>query len=156
RESKYEAMGEAIHHVSEPIFFSGGTVLLAMLTLFVTIFEPYNHFAPVFSIAVVFILIAGLTLIPALFALMGRSAFWPFIPKVEENIQPKAGFWSKVGDLVTKRPAMIAGSLLVVLLIGAFNVTSMNFSFNLLKSFPEDMSSRQGFELLEDHYPAGQ
>lgn len=155
-ESKYKAMGEAIHHVSEPIFFSGGTVLLAMLTLFVTIFEPYNHFAPIFSVAVVFILIAGLTLIPALFALLGRRAFWPFVPQVEKDVQPKEGFWKKVSELVTKRPAITAGTLLVILLIGAFNVTSMNFSFNLLKSFPEDMSSRQGFELLEEHYPAGE
>lgn len=155
--SKYDAMGEAIHHVSEPIFFSGGTVFLAMLTLFVTVFEPYNHFAPVFSIAVVFILLAGLTLIPAIFALMGRKAFWPFIPKVEEeNKQKKSGFWSSVGNLVIKRPAVIAGTILVVLLIGAFNVTSMNFSFNLLKSFPDDMSSRTGFELLEENYPPGQ
>lgn len=154
--SKYDAMGEAIHHVSEPIFFSGGTVFLAMLTLFVTVFEPYNHFAPVFSIAVVFILIAGLTLIPAIFALMGRKAFWPFIPKVKENEQPKNGFWTKVGNLVIKRPAIIAGTILIILLVGAFNVTSMNFSFNLLKSFPDDMSSRTGFELLEENYPPGQ
>jgi len=155
--SKYDAMGEAIHHVSEPIFFSGGTVFLAMLTLFVTVFEPYNHFAPVFSIAVVFILLAGLTLIPAIFALMGRKAFWPFIPKVEkESKQKKNGFWSSVGNLVVKRPAVIAGTILIVLLIGAFNVTSMNFSFNLLKSFPDDMSSRTGFELLEENYPPGQ
>lgn len=155
-ESKYDSMGEAIHHVSEPIFFSGGTVFLAMLALFVTVFEPYNHFAPVFSIAVVFILIAGLTLIPAIFALMGRKAFWPFIPKVEENPQTKEGFWAKASHIVTKHPAVIAVSIMVVLLIGAFNVTSMNFSFNLLKSFPDDMSSRQGFELLEENYPAGQ
>src|SRR5699024_7021171 len=142
-ESKYEAMGEAIHHVSEPIFFSGGTVLLAMLTLFVTVFEPYNHFAPVFSIAVIFILIAGLTLIPAIFALMGRRAFWPFVPKVNEKNKAKGGFWSKVGQMVTKHPAIIATGLLIVLLIGSFNVTTMNFSFNLLKSFPEDMTSRE-------------
>src|SRR5690625_2851165 len=90
--SKYDAMGEAIHHVSEPIFFSGGTVFLAMLTLFITIFEPYNHFAPVFSIAVVFILLAGLTLIPAIFALMGRKAFWPFITKVEQTQHKKSRF----------------------------------------------------------------
>lgn len=155
-ESKYDAMGEAIHHVSEPIVFSGGTILLAMLTLFVTIFEPYNHFAPVFSVAVVFILIAGLTLIPAIFALMGRKAFWPFIPKAEKDHQPKKGLWAKVSKQVVKRPGVIAGTLLIVLLIGIFNVMSMNFSFNLLKSFPEDISSRQGFELLEDNYPAGQ
>jgi len=156
KESKYGAMQEAMYHVSEPIFFSGGTVFLAMLTLFVTIFEPYNHFAAIFSIAVVVILIAGLTLIPAIFALMGRKAFWPFIPKIEDNYKHKVGFWTKVSKLVMKRPAIIAGTLLVVMLIGVFNVTSMKFSFNLLNSFPEDISSRQGFELLEDNYPAGQ
>lgn len=155
-ESKYGSMQEAMYHVSEPIFFSGGTVFLAMLTLFVTVFEPYNHFAAIFSIAVVVILIAGLTLIPAIFALMGRKAFWPFIPKVEEKSDHANGFWTKASKFVMKRPAVIAGTLLVVLLIGVFNVTSMKFSFNLLKSFPEDMSSRQGFELLEDNYPAGQ
>src|SRR5699024_5113178 len=93
RKSKYESMSEAIYHVSEPIFFSGGTVFLAMLTLFTTVFEPYNHFAPVFSVAVVVILIAGLTLIPSIFALIGRKAFWPFIPRIESEHKIQKGFW---------------------------------------------------------------
>jgi len=156
QESKYESMQEAIYHVSEPIIFSGGTIILAMLTLFVTIFKPYNHFAPVFSVAVVVILIAGLTLIPSTFALLGRKAFWPFIPKVEKNNKIKENIWSKISNQVMKRPALLAGSLLIILLIGMFNFTSIQYSFNLLKSFPEDMPSRQGFELLEDNYPAGQ
>src|SRR5699024_2625136 len=155
-ESKYESMDQAIYHVSEPIFFSGGTVLLAMLTLFVTVFEPYNHFAPVFSLAVVIILLAGLTLIPSIFALMGRRAFWPFIPKVEESPVPKKGFWHKVSRVVIKRPGLSAGLLLFVLLLGAANLTTMKFNFNLMGSFPEDISSRKGFEILADHYPPGQ
>ncbi|MDN3019869.1 MMPL family transporter [Paenibacillus sp. BSR1-1] len=152
--SKYSAMEEAIHHVSEPILFSGGTVLLSVLTLFATVFMPYNHFAPVFSVAIVFILIAGLTLIPSIFALMGRKAFWPFIPSTDEKT--KAGFWNKVSKQVMKHPAVITAILLIVLLAGALNTTSIQYSFNIMKSFPEELSSRQGFELLEKHYPAGQ
>lgn len=154
--SKYSSMEEAMHHVSEPITFSGGTVFLAMLTLFVTVFEPYNHFAPVFSVAVVVILLAGLTLIPSIFALMGRKAFWPFVPKVEKDAKHKVGVWSRISKQVMKRPALLAASLLIVLLIGAINFTSVKYSFNLLNSFPEDISSRQGFELLGEHYPVGQ
>ncbi|HLS67142.1 MAG TPA: MMPL family transporter, partial [Pseudogracilibacillus sp.] len=156
RESKYESMDEAIYHVSEPIFFSGGTVLLAMLTLFTTIFEPYHHFAPVFSMAVVVILIAGLTLIPSIFALMGRRAFWPFIPKVEAASEREKGFWYKVSRIVVKRPGVAAGVLFVILLIGVVNVTTMKFNFNLMGSFPEDISSRKGFDILAEHYPPGQ
>src|SRR5699024_7870073 len=156
QESKYASMDEAIYHVSEPIFFSGGTVFLAMLTLFTTVFEPYNHFAPVFSMAVVVILLAGLTLIPSIFALMGRRAFWPFIPQVEKDYKHKKGFWYKVSQLVVKRPAMMAGALFIILLVGVFNLTTMNFSYNLMNSFPEDISSRKGFEILADNYPPGQ
>ncbi|MEI4790449.1 MMPL family transporter [Bacillus sp. FJAT-53060] len=156
KESKYDSMSEAMYHVSEPIFFSGGTVFLAMLTLFTTVFEPYNHFAPVFSVAVVVILLAGLTLIPSIFALMGRKAFWPFIPKFNPQHKDKESIWSKVSKLVLKRPALYAGILLIILLSGVLNATQMKFSFNLMNSFPEDISSRQGFELLADHYPAGQ
>src|SRR5699024_1452955 len=154
--SKYTSMSHAMNHVSEPIFFSGSTIFLAMLTLFATIFEPYNHFAPVFSLAIVVILIAGLTLIPSVFALMGRKAFWPFIPKVETTPRPKRDFWTNVGKRVKKYPGIFVGVLMVFLLIGAANVPSINYSFNLMKSFPEDISSRKGFELLEEHYHAGQ
>ncbi|WP_102272620.1 MMPL family transporter [Cytobacillus massiliigabonensis] len=156
QESKYASMKEAIFHISEPIVFSGGTVLLAMLTLFVTVFEPYNHFAPVFSIAVVVIIIAGLTLIPSIFAIMGRKAFWPFVPKIEKEKKTTHGTWSEISKQVMKKPALFAGVMIIVLLIGVFNFTSIQYSFNLLKSFPEDMPSRQGFELLEENYPAGQ
>src|SRR5690606_15731848 len=58
--------------------------------------------------------------------------------------------------LVIRRPAFLAGTLLIILLVGVFNFSSMKYSFNLLKSFPEDMPSRQGFELLEKNYPAGE
>ena len=71
-------MQTAMKQVWEPIFFSGGTVLVAMLVLFIADYKPYQNFAPVFSSAMVIILLAGLTLVPALFVLFGRRAFWPF------------------------------------------------------------------------------
>ncbi|MEI3604148.1 MMPL family transporter [Pseudogracilibacillus sp. SE30717A] len=155
-ESKYGAMKEAIYHVSEPIFFSGGTVILAILSLFVTVFKPYNYFAPVFTVAVLFILLAGLTLIPAIFALLGRRAFWPSVPKLNDEKKEKHTLWSWISNIVVKRPKMITLVLSIFLLVGTLNIIPINFSFNLLKSFPEDISSRVGFELLEENYPPGE
>jgi RND superfamily putative drug exporter len=154
-QSKYDAMSTAIHHVSEPIFFSGGTIFFAMLTLFVTIFEPYRAFAPVFSIAIVFIAIAGLTLIPSMFALLGRRAFWPSIPKMDNDEKQQHRFWGGVGHLVKKHPGWIAGIIGIFLIAGIANIPSIQFSFNQLDSFPEDMSSRKGFENLAEHYEPG-
>src|SRR5699024_8444473 len=50
----------------------------------------------------------------------------------------------------------LSGILVIIFAIGAFNFTTINYSFNLLKSFPDDISSRVGFELLEENYPAGE
>jgi len=155
--NKYDAMKAAVSHVGEPILFSGGTVLIAMLTLFAAIFKPYHHFAPVFSIAMVVILLGGLTLIPAIFALLGRKAFWPFVPKRQSKAAAGSprGFWGSMASRIVKRPAWFAGILLVIMLAASASAATMNFSYNLMKSFPDDLSSRKGFELLEQNYPKG-
>ncbi|WP_020060998.1 MMPL family transporter [Bacillus sp. 123MFChir2] len=154
--SKYDAMQAALTQVMEPILFSGGTVLVAMLTLFFAVFNAYHNFAPVFSVAMVFILLGGITLIPALFALVGQKAFWPFIPKVAEKEEKLGGFWTNVGTFVKKKPSITVSILLIMLILTSLNVGSMKYSFNLMKSFPNDISSRQGFETLEENFPPGQ
>ncbi|WP_066172836.1 MMPL family transporter [Bacillus marinisedimentorum] len=153
---KYAAMQEAMKHVGEPIFFSGATVLVAMLVLLATDYKPYENFAPVFSIAMAIILVAGLTLIPALFALFGRRAFWPFVPKVGDEVIKTTSFWNRVAGFVGKRPVISSGVIAAMLLIFSLNMFNLDFSFNMIKSFPEDMGSRQGFELLEEKYSKGE
>lgn len=155
-ENKYTAMRRAMGQVGEPIFFSGGTVLAAMLVLFAAVYKPYQSFAPVFSIAMVFIILAGITLVPALFALFGRSAFWPFIPRVGQAELKEKAFWKRVASVVTRKPLWIGSIVFVLLLAFSFNMTQISYSFNLIKSFPEEMTSRQGFELLEKHYSPGE
>lgn len=155
-ESKFVAMNKAMQNVGEVIFFSGGTVLIAVLCLFATLFEPYHNFAPVFSIAMVFILLAGLTLIPALFTMTGRKSFWPFVPKVGETKEKKVGLWGRIASFVTKKPKSVTAVILILLVVLSLNVRSIPFSFNLLESFPEDLSSRQGFEIIEKSYPKGE
>lgn len=153
--NKFDAMKMAMSQVGEPILFSGGTIIGAMLILFTAVFKPYHHFAPVFSVAVVFILLGGLTLIPAIFALLGRKAFWPFVPKLEKEASEKHGIWARIASIVVRRPAVLASILLLLMLAASFNVVNMKYSYNLMKSFPENLSSRAGFELLEQNFPKG-
>ncbi len=155
-ESRHEAMERAMARVGEPILFSGGTVLLAMLALLAAVFKPYHNFAPVFGIAMAVVLLGGLTLIPAVFALLGRKAFWPFVPRPGTGeTARRLSVWERIAASVVKRPTAYAGGLLALLLLASANIGSMHYSYNLMKSFPEELSSRQGFELLERHFPKG-
>lgn len=154
-ESKYEAMQAAMKETGLPVFFSGGTVLAAMLVLFFAKSGDYRNFAPTFATTMVVIMIASITLIPALFTLFGRKSFWPRIPKVGEQVIHKQTFWGKVGQLVAKRPGISVIVISIILLVSASNLFNLKYEFDTMKSFPADMPSRQGYEILEDKFEKG-
>lgn len=152
-----KAMKKAVNFVKEPIVFSGGTVFLSMLTLFFAVYEVYRGFAPVFAVAVAVILIAGLTLMPALFAIAGEKAFWPSNPRKRAVKRGgKEGFWHKLGHAVTEKPWLSLIPVLIVLVFFTSMTRHTHYSFNLLDSFPQEMSSIQGYHALNEAFSAGE
>ena len=154
-ESKYEAMKMAMRETGTPVFFAGGTVLAAMLVLFFAQFGEYRNFAPTFGTTMVIIMLASITLIPALFTLFGRKSFWPKIPLVGDETVQKHSIWSKIGRFVTRKPGLSASVIGIFLLICASNMLNMTFEFDTMKSFPDDMESRQGYEIIEENFHKG-
>ena len=53
-------------------------------------YGDYRSFAPVLGLGVFVTLIAGLTLMPALLAVLGRRAFWPRVPKQGDATRARA------------------------------------------------------------------
>lgn len=154
-ESKHTAMKNAMTGVGKPIAFSASTVLAAMLVLFVALYKPYQNFAPVFSVTMFILMVAGVTLLPALFTLFGRKAFWPAIPKTEKKVDYSKGLWWKLSSFITKHYKVLGLVVVALLAVGSFQMKNMQYSFNLIKSFPADMESRQGYEILEEKYNPG-
>lgn len=154
-ESKFEAMKEAMRETGMPVFFSGGTVLAAMLVLFFAEFGDYRNFAPVFATTMAIIMIASITLVPALFTLFGRKSFWPKIPKVGESTEKASTLWGKIGRYVAKKPVVSASVIGFILILSALNMLNLNYEFDTMKSFPKDMPSRVGYEILEEKFEKG-
>lgn len=155
-ESKYTAMQQAMRANGEPVFFAGGTVLAAMLVLFFTDFRDYQNFAPVFGLAMLVIMLASVTLVPALFTMFGRKAFWPKVPKFGEDKEIKHGIWGAVAKFVVNKPRMAGGIVAVFLVVTALNVFNLQYEFNMVKSFPDDLPSRVGYEIVESKYNKGE
>ncbi|NSL52852.1 MMPL family transporter [Calidifontibacillus erzurumensis] len=154
-EDQYEAMKAAIGATAEPVLFAGGTVFAAMIILYFADFREYQNFAPVFATAMVIIMIASVTLIPALFALFGRKAFWPKVPKYGETKEVKHGIWGPVAKFVVGKPFLAGGVVLLFLIVTALNIFNLNYEFNMVKGFPEDLPSRRGFEIVEEKFNKG-
>lgn len=143
------AMKQAISQVKEPILFSGGTVLMSMLTLFFAVYESYRNFAPVFGIAMFVMILAGLTLMPALFAIAGKRSIKA---QKKSNKEP---FWDRFSKYVTNSPFKVMMPIIAVLVFCITLFMPANYMFNLLDSFPDDMSSVQGYDRLSEAFSEG-
>ncbi len=154
-EDKHEAMKHAMRATGEPVFFAGGTVLAAMLILFFADFRDYQNFAPVFGMAIFIIMLASITLVPALFTLFGRKAFWPKVPKYGQESEVKHGIWGPVAKFVVNKPGISGGLVAIFMIVTALNVFNLDFEFNSVKNFPEDLPSRVGYEIVEEKFNKG-
>ncbi|HIW35071.1 MAG TPA: MMPL family transporter [Candidatus Paenibacillus intestinavium] len=155
-DSKYEAMKHAMRATGEPVFFAGGTVLAAMLVLFFADFRDYQNFAPVFGVAVFIIMLASVTLVPALFTLFGRKAFWPKVPKYGQHKQLKHGIWGPIAKFVVTKPFITGGTVFIIMIVTALNMFNLKFEFDMVKSFPEELPSRVGYEIVETKFDKGE
>ncbi|MBO0690349.1 MAG: MMPL family transporter, partial [Candidatus Dormibacteraeota bacterium] len=96
-----EAVIEAVTRVGESITFSAGTVIAALLSLLPATFGLYSGLAAPLAIGVGLMLLAGLTLLPALLAILGRAVFWP------ARVRPgpvRTGLWGRVSAQVVRHP----------------------------------------------------
>lgn len=154
-ESKHTAMKTAMRGTGLPVFYSGGTVFLAMIILIFADLGDYKNFAPIFGTALAVIMISSVTLVPALFTIFGRKSFWPVIPKVGDTTVKSSSLWSKIGRFVTKKPIISVTIVGIFILASAAYNVNLKYEFDLIKSFPEDMPSRVGYELLESKFEPG-
>jgi len=155
-ESKYEAMKHAMRSTGEPVFLAGGTVFAAMLVLFFANFRDYQNFAPIFGMTMLIIMLASITLLPALFTLFGRKAFWPKVPKFGITKEDKHSFWGPVARFVVNKPGLAGGLVAILMAVAALNIFNLNYEFDMVKSFPKDLPSREGYEIVESRYNKGE
>ncbi len=139
-ESKYDAMKHAMRATGKPVFIAGGTIFAAMLILFFANFRDYQNFAPIFGMTMAIIMLASITLLPALFTLFGRKSFWPKVPKFGKSEEVKHGFWGPVAKFVVNKPGLSGGLIGIIMLVTALNIFNINYEFDTVKSFPKALA----------------
>lgn len=152
-ESKYEAMGNALKGVWEPITASAGTVSVGLLCLQLSELKSNAGLGPVGAVGVVSSLIVLLTFLPALLVLFGRRVFWPFVPHYGTEIVETKGIWGKVSRQVGTHPRRLwAGSTIALLLLASATVTLKADGLAELDVFTDRQAPAVlGYQVLSDH-----
>ena len=106
-----EAVAHALARVGESISASAATVILALLTLLLASFGLYHDLGVPLALGVAVMLLAGLTLLPALLAVFGRAAFWPSkaIKPLAAGEVEKDGLWGRIAARLVARPGRTLG-----------------------------------------------
>jgi putative drug exporter of the RND superfamily len=167
---KHVAIRKALGGAAGAIGMSGLTVALSLLTLLFAKYGSDERFAVPFSLSILGMVLAALTLVPALLAIFGRTSFFPFVPRTErmwDAWSKKTGkkprraanqsgrFGEFIGRAVTRRPWPIVLITVVVLSVLSIFAGQVKPTYNLLASFPKSMPSRQGYDLLAKHFSPG-
>jgi len=135
----HEAVAFSLCKVGESISFSGLTVIGALATVVVASFGLYNGLGPALAIGIAVALLANLTLLPALLAVLGRSVFWPRIPRVGRH---KDGAWGRIAGKVVGRPVL---TLIIGLVIfGGLAASMLAYAPNGFNNPPVSATSDSG------------
>ena len=151
-QANHDAVVNALTKVGESITFSALTVIAALLSLLAATFQIYSQLGIPLAIGIGVMLLAGLTLLPALLAIFGKAAFWPTKPKAGAS---STGLWGKIAGRVVRRPA--AALLIGVIVFGAlsFAVTAyQSAGFGGTISAPAGTDSAAGTNLMNKYFPA--
>ncbi len=161
---KHDAIVMTGRTASRAVLFSGGTVMLALLGLFIVPITTFRSLGLGAVLVVGIAVLAMLTLVPALISLLGDRLDWPVLrrprkmkagERVHSGVTMYRGFWGGLTRQVMKRP-LVAVIVTVIILLAA---TVPAFSLKTgaaggADSLPEG-ERRAAYELLVNNFPAG-
>jgi putative drug exporter of the RND superfamily len=146
-----QAVIAAVEKVGESITFSAATVIAALLSLLFATFEFYSNLGIPLAIGIGVILLAGLTLLPALLAIFGRAVFWPSKTQAGTG---KTGVWGRVSARIVRHPVPTLVAGLMVFGGLAFAVTAYTpAGFGGDTTAPAGSDSAAGAKILSAHFP---
>jgi RND superfamily putative drug exporter len=159
RLEKMDAIGVAGSTANKAVFFSGITVLLALVGLVVF---PLSIFISmgIGALLVVFTaILASMTLLPALISIFGdkvNSLRIPFIqPKKARPAEENKGVWAWITRTVTRYP--VISLLLTVAVLGAAIVPFFDKKSGMsgITATPDYLPSKQGYMVLLQDFHMG-
>ena len=147
-----DAVRTSVRRVGEAIGSSGLVVMAAMIALLLSDLGSFKSMAPGFIVAVSTMLLASLTLIPALLSLLGPRVFWP--SKRWQHAR-ESRIYKRLGSLIARHPARTAlasGGVLVALAAG---LLWLKPSYDTTSTLPSNTKAAKAFTQLKSSFPAG-
>jgi putative drug exporter of the RND superfamily len=153
---KLDAIAASGATAGRAVLFSGMAFVLAMLGLLLVPSTIFRSLAAGAILVGLVSVVAALTLLPALLALLGdrvNALRIPFFGRATEQAGREGRFWGGIVDRVTRRPVLslvLAAGLLLAL---AAPVLALDTGTSGAATLPDRFESKRGYLLLREEFP---
>jgi len=150
----HAASQATVKRIGAVITASAATVIVGLGSMAFGQFGMIQTTGPALATAIFVTLLAGLTLTPALLGIFGHYLFWPMHERDESTVNPRS-FFARLAAAVSRRPAVVAGALILVLLVPVAGIPAMRTNFDAVSDLPTTSDARAGFDLVAQHLGKG-
>ncbi len=156
REPKVAAL-EAVETAGRAVLFAGGTVIIALLGLFVLRINFFNGLAVAAGVTVLLVMLSALWFLPALLSLLGNKALAWRLPwgKKPGTVHGEGKAWTHYGHLLQKRPIIPAVISIGIVILLAIPLFSLRQGFSDDSGKPAGSLARVAFDLRAEGFGPG-
>ncbi|HJX62055.1 MAG TPA: MMPL family transporter [Dehalococcoidia bacterium] len=157
---KLEAIARAGTTAGRTVFFSGITVIIALLGMLIVPQTIFRSIAVGTVLVAVIAVAASLTLLPAVLSLLGDRVNWGRIPLIQRgqavfDEQRPGGFWDRLARTIMRHPVVSFVAAAGLLIAAAIPYFSINAGFSGVSTLPDSLPAKQAFLTLDREFSAG-
>lgn len=156
---KLDAIGAAGATANRAVFFSGITVVLALLGMFIVPSTIFRSLATGAVIVTLVAIAASMTLLPAFLGLLGDRINWPRFSRrarADASHDPAGGFWDRITRRVMARPVVfLVAATTVMGGLGWFTTELNRGTSQNVTQLPDDFESKAAFITLTEEFAGG-
>jgi RND superfamily putative drug exporter len=148
------AVVQAITTAGRAVLFAGCTVVISLLGLCAMGLDYLYGTAAVTVTCVLVVLVASMTLLPAMLGFLGTNIDRLRLPFVRGD-RGEQGLWARWSHVVQRRPVVTGAAGLIILLVLAAPYASMRFGYPDAGTNPESLTSRRAYDAVADSFGVG-
>jgi RND superfamily putative drug exporter len=168
RRPERQALDDALEHTmataGRTVLFSGVTVAISLSGLMFFDASILRAVGAAGVSVVIVAMVAALTFVPSLLALAGQRMVRPgithWVPGLRRaarrlgDVPPAEGAFSRLARGVQRRPLVVVGAVLVVLVVAALPLLQMRLVSSGAALLPQSSTQRRFFDALDARFPA--
>jgi RND superfamily putative drug exporter len=148
------SVSETMDSAGKAVLFSGVTVLVSLSSVMVVPSPAFRSMAGGIMLAVIFVLAASSTLLPALLGHLGDRVDSLSLPWVHVGEHRSTRF-ARWGELLWRRPLVFGAGALIVLVALALPVIGLKVAMPSIKVVPPSAASRMGYVQVQNAFGVG-